>query len=64
MSSKRTDTIFIHMLKSQKVEISRIFYILDYISNLLLLLQLKETKISYHNGINYIIPKKGDKEIA
>lgn len=39
-------------------------YIPDYTSNLLLLSRLKKTEISYHNRHNYIILKRGNKEIV
>lgn len=64
MSSERIGTIFIYMLTGQKVEIFGVSYISDCISNLLLLLQLKETRISYHDGSDYIILKKGGKKVA
>ena len=64
MSSERTGTIFIYMSTGQEVEISRVSYIPDCTSNLLLLLRLKETGISYHDGVDYIILKRGDKEVA
>lgn len=64
MSSEETSTIFIHMSIGQEVEISGLSYILDCILNQLLLLRLKETGISYHNGGNYMILKKGNKKVA
>ncbi len=64
MSSEGTGTIFIHMSTGQKVEISGVSYIPDCTSNLLSLSRLKETGISYHDGGNYMILKRGDKEVA
>ena len=63
MSLEGTGTIFIHMSTGQEVEISGVSYIPDCTSNLLLLSRLKETGISYHDGGNYIILKKDNKEM-
>ena len=52
------------MSKGQEIEISEVSYIPDCTSNLLSLLRLKETGISYHDGSNYMMLKRGDKEVA
>lgn len=64
MSSEGTGTILIHMSTGQEVEISGVSYIPDCTSNLLSLSRLKETGISYHDGGDYMILKRGDKEVA
>lgn len=63
MSLKQNDKIIIHILISQKVEIFRVSYLSNCISNILLLLSRKETGISYHDKNDYIILKKGDKKV-
>lgn len=45
---------------SQNIEILDIFYIPEYLSNLIFLSKLKEMSISYYNDKNYIIFKKKD----
>ena len=64
MSLEGTGTIFIHMSTGQEVEISGVSYIPDCTSNLLSLSRLKETGMSYHDGGDYMILKRGNKEVA
>lgn len=64
MSSEGTGTIFIPMSTGQEVEISGITYIPDCTSNLLSLSRFKETGINYHDGGDYMILKRGDREVA
>lgn len=52
------------MSTSQGIEIFEVSYILDYISNLLLISQLRETGISYHDVKEYMILKRGDKKVS
>ena len=52
------------MSTGQEVESSRVFYGSNRTLNLLLLLWLKETKMRYHDGDDYMILKRGDKEDA
>lgn len=63
ISSEGIGIILFHISISQEVVISGVFYISDYISNLLLLSQLKETGISYDDGNDYIILKRSNKEV-
>lgn len=63
MFSKKTSTILIYISIGQKVEIFEVSYIPDCTSNLLLLSWLKEIKISYYDGSDYMILKRGDKEV-
>lgn len=64
ISSEGTGTIRIHMSTGQEFEISGVSYIPDCTSNLLSLSRLKEIGISYHDGGDYMILKRGDEEAA
>lgn len=46
------------MSTGEEIEIFEVSYILDCTSNLLLLSQLKEIEINYHNRSNYMILKR------
>lgn len=63
MFLKKTSTIFISISISQKIKIFEVLYIFNCIWNLLLLIKLKKTEISYYNRSNYIILKRGDRKI-
>lgn len=64
MSSEGTGTIRVSLSTNQEVEISGVSYIPNCSSNLLSLSRLKETGITYHDGRDYMILKKGDQEVA